>query len=176
MGELTSKFSRDDVETLIEAMGDWEALGNQEYTLLQMIKGAPMPPEEHEAFEYMQHIKDHFKNREREIMHSRLTRQEKAVFLKAKLMIVRRDLGISKLFEMAAVDPDDSPTPPPISTESPGTNLKEKSVPSFLPESAEKPQKPETNAEERLKKAEFFIKDLGVWGHYEKFLAEKSGS
>jgi hypothetical protein len=173
MGELTSKFSRDDVETLIEAMGDWEALGNQEYTLLQMIKGAPLPPEDHEAFEYMQHIKDHFRRREREIMDGRLTRQEKSVFLKAKLMLVRRDLGINKLFEMAAEGPFDAEKM--SDWEKPKPVVENETV--KAPEEAIKiPVKSSGDVAKRLEMAEFFIKDLGVWGHYEKFLAEKSAS
>lgn len=173
MGELTSKFSRDDVETLIEAMGDWEALGNQEYTLLQMIKGAPLPPEDHEAFEYMQHIKDHFRRREREIMDGRLTRQEKSVFLKAKLMMVRRDLGINKLFEMAAAEEQS-----PIHLSETPSRSDEEKLPSLFPEDEviKIPVKSSDDIAKRLKLAEFFIKDLGVWGHYEKFLAEKSSS
>lgn len=178
MGELNSDFSRDDVETLIEAMGDWEVLGNQEFTLLQMIKGAPMPPEDHEAYDYMQQLKDHFRRREREIVDHRLTRQEKAVFLKAKLMLVRRDLGINELFEMAAKEQ------PPVSKEGEET-------PSFFPEAKKSTvEKPESSSEakqipvkvsgseveERLKWAEFFIKDLGVWNHYEKFLQEKTSA
>jgi len=164
MGELTSKFSRDDIDTLIEAMGDWEALGNQEYTLLQMIKGAPMPPEDHEAFEYMQHIKDHFRRRERDIIDSRLTRQEKAVFLKAKLMLVRRDLGINQLFEMAAQDQAEASkveSPPPVESPSGGIQIPVKSA--------------ESKIQESLDLAEFFIRDLGVWEHYQNFLAQRAG-
>lgn len=171
MGELTSKFSRDDVETLIEAMGDWEALGNQEYTLLQMIKGAPMPPEDHEAFEYMQHIKDHFRRREREIVDSRLTRQERSVFLKAKLMMVRRDLGINQLFEMAAT-PDVAATEPQPELEPQPEPQPESSTDSPVQEK----KSMSGDLHSRLKIAEFFIKDLGVWAHYEKFVAEKTNS
>jgi len=166
MGELDSKFSRDDIETLIEAMGDWEVLGNQEFTLLQMIKGAPMPPEDHEAFDYMQQLKDHFRRREREIVDSRLSRQEKSVFLKAKLMLVRRDLGINQLFEMASLDTI--------------TDAEEEKIDSSACEGVQIPVKSFSTsfskAEERLKMAEFFIRDLGVWNHYEKFLAEKTSA
>jgi hypothetical protein len=49
MGELTSKFSREDIELLLEATSDWEALGSQQFHLLNMVKAAPMPPEDHEA-------------------------------------------------------------------------------------------------------------------------------
>lgn len=168
MGELSSKFSRDDIETLIEAMGDWEVLGNQEFTLLQMIKGAPMPPEDHEAFDYMQQLKDHFRRREREIIDSRLSRQEKSVFLKAKLMLVRRDLGINQLFEMASLDTI--------------TDVEEKvdslsEAKSSDCEGVQIPVKFSTSkVEERLKMAEYFIRDLGVWSHYEKFMAEKTSA
>lgn len=100
MGELNSKFSREDLEVLIEAIGDWEALGNQEWTIAQMVKAAPLPPEEHETFGMMSAIKDHFRQRERLLNQNRQERQEKAVFLKAKLMLVRKDMEIDSLFSI----------------------------------------------------------------------------
>tara|TARA_Y100000034_G_C6845233_1_gene382845 strand:- start:332 stop:850 length:519 start_codon:yes stop_codon:yes gene_type:complete len=168
MSELSSKFTRDDLETLIDSIGDWEQLGNQEWHLLNMIKNAPMPPEDHEAFEHMQGIKNHFRSREREIEDSRQTRQEKAVFLKAKLMLVRRDMGIDQLFEMAAEasSPQEpapvEKVPVPVSTERSDS------------EGVKIPVKDSGNeAQGSLELAEFFIRDLGVWDHYQKFLAEK---
>ena len=166
MSELTSKFTRDDIETLIESIGDWEMLGNQEWHLLNMIKNAPLPPEDHEAFDYMQQIKDHFRKREREIEDSRVTRQEKAVFLKAKLMLVRRDMGIDQLFEMAADTlPTEAPAPPekaPVMSGAPAESGVK------IPVST-----PDADLKRRLELAEFFIEDLGVKDHYERFLAEK---
>ena len=47
---LSSKFSRYDIDTLIESIDDWESMRNQEYHMLNAIKGAPLPPEDHEAF------------------------------------------------------------------------------------------------------------------------------
>jgi hypothetical protein len=165
MSDLTSKFTREDIETLIEATGDWETLGNHEFHVMSMFKGAPMPPEDHEAFEVMQQIKDHFRKREKEILASRAVRQEKAVFLKAKLMMARKDLGISQLFDLAAATDANSPMPV-------------KEVPKSE-EDAEAPvakaPKAPANAAQKLADAEFFIKDLGVWGHYEKFLKERAG-
>lgn len=145
---LNSTFTREELETLIEAIGDWELLGNQEYNFSQMIKSAPMPPEDHEAFEIMNQIKEHFRSREKEINDSREVRQEKAVFLKAKLMLVRRDLAIDKLFDFAK-----------------NTNLSE--------EPAEAPAVAPDVADKKLKQAEHFIRDLGVWPHYEKFLEDQ---
>ncbi len=163
MSTLDSRFSREDLETLIEAMGDWESLGNHEFHVLQMVKNIPMPPEDHEAFEFIGKLKEHFRNRERNINESRLTRQEKAVFLKAKLMMARKDLGINQLFDMAAEaaanEPYEAETVPP------------ESGMSAAPEKVEK-----SEASTRLEAAEFFIRDLGVWEHYQTFLADRKNS
>lgn len=166
MGELSSKFSRDDIETLLEAIGDWEMLGNQEFHVLQMIKNAPMPPDDHEAHEAMQNIKDHFRRREKDIMRSREIRQERSIFLKAKLMLVRKDIGISQLFDMAAaVDPNSTLTP------------KEKEDLGFEGQGGVTETKGKDTVESlrrKLELTEFFINDLGVKSHYEKFLADKA--
>lgn len=154
MTDLSSKFTRDDVETLIESVGDWELLGNQEFHVMQMIRNAPMPPEDHEAYEAFQQIKDWYAEREKTILQSKAMRQEKAVFLKAKLMLVRKDMDIHDLFEMASDDPqtDKVVTNPPY----------------------QQPKSPAPGLEKKLELAEYFIRDLGVWEHYTKFLTEKS--
>lgn len=166
MSSLDSKFSREDLETLIEAMGDWESLGNHEFHVLQMVKNIPMPPEDHEAFEFIGKLKEHFRNRERDIKDSRVTRQEKSVFLKAKLMLVRKDLGISQLFDMAAeaaaceshAAPKEK-VPVMVGVDAPELDTSDMSP-----------------AEKGLAEAEFFIKDLGVWDHYQTFLADRKNS
>jgi len=159
MGELTSQFSRDDIETLLEATNDWEALGSQEYHLMNMVKNAPMPPDDHEAFDMVAAIKEHFHKREKDIKDSRVTRQERAVFLKAKLMLVRRDMGVNQLFEMATI-PEEVATAVQNATAAPETTT-------AAPEAASS-----RGVVYKLRQAEFFIKDLGVWEHYQKFLAE----
>jgi hypothetical protein len=143
MDALVSKFGMYDIETLIEAMGDWEMVGNHDFHVLNMIKNAPMPPEDHEAYEVMSQIKEVFRAREKDILASRSLRQEKAIFLKAKLLMVRSKLTSGQLFDMS--------------------------------ENAEVAKLPKnTDAERRLEQAEFFIKDLGVWDHFQKFLKESS--
>jgi hypothetical protein len=173
MSDLSSQFTREDIETLIESVGDWEMLGNQEYHVAQMIKNAPMPPEDHEAHEAMTQIKEHFKKRERDLKRSREVRQERAVFLKAKLMLVRKDLGINALFDMTVNTDPNSPMP----------EKREDDEDNEAPPKKASPQKvmirkkiPVQAGEEgkRLQLAEFFIKDLGVWDHYQKFLSEKA--
>jgi hypothetical protein len=142
-----SRFNRDDIETLIEAMGDWEMVGNHDFHLLTMIKNAPMPPEDHEAYDVMNQIKDVFRSREKDILASRALRQEKSIFLKAKLLMVRGEVGIDKLFDMA--EQCDTSAPPKIAA-----------------------PKPTSDAAKKLELAEFFIKDLGVWDHFQKFLQD----
>ena len=164
MSSLDSKFTRNDVDTLIEAMGDWESLGNQEFHVLNMVKNAPMPPEDHEAHEYMAQLKDHFKRREKEIKDNRVTRQEQAVFLKAKLMLIRRDMAVEQLFEMATTGPADMAAPAPV----------EAPQPTVEATNGNGSHKPKSASRRKLELAEEFIKDLGVWAHYEKFLAERA--
>jgi hypothetical protein len=148
MGTLSSSLDRADIETLIEAMGDWEAIGNHEFHVLNMVKNAPIPPEDHEAHEFITNIKSHFKEREKDIKATREVRQEKAIFTKAKLALIKKDLGINELFDNAAAECEAEQRAGPV----------------------KKMTKQEKNA---LALAEEFIKDLGVQSHYEKFLAEK---
>lgn len=159
MGELSSKFSREDIEVLLEATNDWEALGSQEFHLMNMVNGAPVPDEEQypEAYEMVTAIKKHFKQREKDIKDSRVTRQERAVFLKAKLMLVRRDMGINQLFEMAT----EETLPQDVAVDAVSATPVATPIPAGFYENA-------------LTKAEFFIKDLGVWDHYQKYLAEEA--
>ena len=168
MSELKSSFSKDDIQTLIESMDNWESMGNQEFHLMNMIKNAPMPPEDHEAYEHMEHIKEHFRNRERDIEATKHMRQEKAVFLKAKLMLVRRDLDIDQLFEMA-ID-EDVP-------ETQSTSAEDDNSQTIIPEhdhtTAPLISTPRESLDSSLELAEFFIKDLGVWDHYQKFLKDR---
>ena len=164
MGVLESKFSRVDLDTLIEAMGDWEAVGNHDYHVLNIIKNMPMPPEDHEAYEYAKDIKEHFLKREREINDRRAMRQEKATLLKAKLMLVRADMAVSQLFEMS-VDGTTPTAPAP----------KENVAPVVQPQGGVDIL-PSDEFKAKLELAEFFIRDLGVWDHYAKYLSEKSAA
>jgi hypothetical protein len=164
MSELSSKFTRQDIETLIEALGDWEMIGNQEFHFLQMIEDAQLPPEDNEAFEIVQRVKDHYRQKKRQILEHRALRQEQAVFIKAKLMLVRRDMQISDLFEMPV---NGEAAPGPATEPSPVASTE-----------AEKPATPTSGEDlaQRLHWAEYFIKDLGVWAHYQKFLEDRAKS
>lgn len=159
MGTLNSTFSAQDVDTLIEAVGDWEQLGMGEYHMLQMVRQIPNLPEDHEAHEYVKHLKEQFENRRQEIEATRRTRQERSVFLKAKLMLIRQDMTVDQIFEMAT---DSSTVAAPAPKEAP--------VKRAAP--ATEQLTGDAALLRHLRIAEFFIKDLGVQSHYEAFVKE----
>lgn len=154
MGELSSKFSQQDIETLLESMDDWELMGNQEYHFSQMIKSVPLPPEDHESYDVMIQVKEHFKKREKDIKRGRQIRQERATFLKCKLMMARNDLGAKELWDIAA-----------------NAETEESSVPL---ENSVSLENADSSIARKLQLAEEFIADLGVKKHYETFLAERN--
>lgn len=162
MGHLTSSFSRDDIATLLESVGYWEALGSQEFHIMSSVLAAPLPPEDHEAYEVMKQIKEHFRQKEREIKDHQEFRQEKAVFLKAKLMLVRRDMAVNDVFDMAAAETADEPSAP-----------KTKPAVKSKPKDSTKDSAKDSAIAKKLELAEYFLHDLGVWEHYQKFLAER---
>jgi hypothetical protein len=159
MDALTSKFNIYDIETLIEAMGDWEMMGNHDFHVLQMIKNAPMPPEDSEAFDVMNQIKEVFRSREKDILAGRAMRQEKSIFLKAKLLMVRSKLTSGQLFDMG----ENSDAVNQLNTK--------ESAKAIIKKNLEK-----SNVEKKLELAEYFIKDLGVWDHFQKFLSDSAGA
>lgn len=64
-----------------------------------------MPPDTEENAEYREFLtglKHHFSEQKKEIETTRKNRQETTVFIKAKLMLNRRDMAVNKLFDMAA--------------------------------------------------------------------------
>lgn len=147
MAELKSAFSRDDIEVLIDAMSDWESIGNHEYHVMQMVKSHPMPDTEDESFEFVKNIKEHFKKREKEIKSERIIRQEKAILVKAKLVLLRQEGGITQLFEVAAESAQAEAAPKAVALSEVQMN--------------------------RLEAAEYFIKDMKLWEWYEKFLTDR---
>lgn len=152
MAELNTNFTKEDIETLIEAMGDWEYQSSQDYILLNMLKKMPMPTEDHASHAFMQDLRQQYLDREREILRNRDVQQEKAVLLKAKLILARQDASINRLFDMAAaVSPTSS---------------------NHVPQNEQNENVEQLKS--RLSLAEEFIKDMMIWSHFEKFVAEKT--
>lgn len=101
MGTLDSKLETEDLDTLLEAMEGWESNNNHEFHVMNAVKSIPVPPEDEESYEPIRMIKEHYRKREKEIKDNRSIRQEKAVFLKAKLMLIKQDGGIAQLYAEA---------------------------------------------------------------------------
>ena len=99
VSSLESTFSKEEMQTLLDSITDWEISRNQEYHVMQMVKNIPLPAEDDESYEYVSELKRQFRLREDNILDSRMARQEKAIFLKAKLMMVIKDMGRNELFD-----------------------------------------------------------------------------
>lgn len=156
---LEGKLTPEDVEVLIESMDFWETSGNREFHIMQMFKNMPLPEQDHEAYEPVKEAKQYFAARERDIKADRSLRKEKATILKAKLMLMRSDMTVDRVFDNAV---EDHPVKAPKTRQSPvdceGTNSVE-------------PDK--TSKSDKLKKAELFLDQKGIKGYYEKFLDGK---
>jgi hypothetical protein len=153
MATLEGKLTPDDVEVLIESMDFWETSGNREFHIMQMFKNMPLPEEDHEAFEPIKEAKQYFAGRERDIKADRSLRKEKATILKAKLMLMRSDMTVDRIFEDASDEPVSVTKTAPVKSE---------------------PQKvAKTDQDPKLTKAEQFLDQSGIKGYYDKFLNGK---
>lgn len=109
MGVLVSSFTPEEMDTMIEAMGDWELVKSQNFFVMKRVEEAPLPPETAEGEgvaeyrEFLLGLKQQFAEQKKEIELTRKNRQEIAVFIKAKLMLNRRDMAVDRLFDMAAL-------------------------------------------------------------------------
>lgn len=103
MATLDSKLSVSDIQLLVDAVGDWEMNNNHDYHIMQIVKNTIVPDEEEnqEQYEFVMQVKNHFKQREKEINDKRSLRQEQAIILKAKLMLLKNELDVDQIFDDA---------------------------------------------------------------------------
>lgn len=151
MAQLDSRLTKEDLDVLIEAMGDWETIGNQEFHAMNMVKSAVLPPEEDPSYEFVKQLKEHFQQREKDIRDARSVRQEKAILVKCKLMLNKSDMGIEQLFADARMPIKEFSTPATSAT-----------LQGLHPDTA------------KLRLAEQFIEECSITSHYQKFLKDKA--
>jgi len=97
---LAAKFSSQDLDTLLEAMDEWERVGGEQLNFIKMLENIPdlafadLPPEMKDAFEK---YKQQQMGKKREIEKSRKVRGEKATLLKAKLILLLQRAAANRL-------------------------------------------------------------------------------
>lgn len=182
MAMIEGKLTSEDVEVLIESMDYWETTGNREFHIMEMFRNMPLPEPDHEAFEPIKEAKKYFAGRERDIKADRALRKEKATILKAKLMLMRQDMAVDRIFNVdtsvdAQVEQKDTSkdvTKTPQSGVSENSPSKLAKAETFLDQSGIKSYydkfldgKPST-----IEQAEQYINECGMSDHWKKFLAE----
>lgn len=161
MGTLEGKLNANDIEILIESVDSWETSGNRDFHIMNMVKNAMMPDRDDDSYEFIKQVKDHFISREREIKADRSLRQEKATLLKAKLMLMRDDIGIDQLFEESSEPVAKMPMPKKV-FKKPVKDDEPKIVKS---ENAETP-----DSSEKLALAESFLDQVRITSYYQAWL------
>ncbi len=156
MKTLQAALNMSDVETLLEAVADWENLGNQDYFMMQQVKNMPIPSEEENEYlhKVLTSLKQHFADQEKSIKMARQIREEKSVFVRAKLLMIKQSVAANMLWS----NPDDAGVGDTIPTQ-------KKEVVVNTTSSIE-------DYKAKYDEAVRFITEVGILSHYEKFLKE----
>jgi len=109
MSSLDSAFVKEDINILIEAVDDWEKLNTREYAMMMAIKNMPMPSEDNETYGTIKALKQQASQHEKTITQEKEFNQERAVFLKAKLYLAKKDVEINGLFNLSDHVSDEGP-------------------------------------------------------------------
>lgn len=176
---ITSDLDLDDIKLLIEAVDDWEIFGSQEFHAMNFIKNVAIPSEfqDSEMGQALKQLKEHFRNREKDIMATRSLRQEKAIFVKAKLMLMRNSKSVDKLFEESQQPIEEEKD---SSAKIPVADSKLDKAMEFLKETKIINQYNESSPCDGMKKnsledIEQYILECGMMKHYLEYLKEKNG-
>jgi hypothetical protein len=159
MAMIEGKLTSEDVEVLIESMDYWETTGNREFHIMEMFRNMPLPEADHEAFEPIKEAKKYFAGRERDIKADRALRKEKATILKAKLMLMRQDMAVDRIFDVDTSVTSTASIEPTINTSKDVTKTPQSGV-----------------SGNKLAKAEAFLDQSGIKSFYDKFLDGKTST
>lgn len=149
-----------DINLLLEAIDIWQAWNTQDYNVLNLLKTMPLPPEGSSEYEVLSQLKERALSRQQEIENRHRLVEEQAVSLRYKLILARRALEAKKVLEMSLEELDDC------------LSQQKQSQGELTPESKQIGQY--ESCRRSLQLAEQFIRDVGIWHYYEKFLLEQA--
>ncbi len=97
--ELEADFTEQDLSTLLDALDEWEMQDIGLLDLIDKLRHIPDPPDDADpdythAFE---EFKNHMLSQEDKVRRSRTVRREKAILLKAKIILMKQARAADRL-------------------------------------------------------------------------------
>jgi len=101
--ELDGEFTPQDLDTLLDALDEWETKDVELLELIEKLKHIPDPPEDaNEQYrETFLEFKKQMLSQEPKARSNKKQRREKAVLLKAKIILINQSRAADKLMEEA---------------------------------------------------------------------------
>jgi hypothetical protein len=99
--ELEEEFTPQDLDTILDALDEWETKDVELLELIEKLKHIPDPPEDAnpEYREYFLEFKKHMLSQEHKARSNKKQRRERAVLLKAKIILMNQSRAADKLFD-----------------------------------------------------------------------------
>lgn len=101
--ELDAEFTNQDLEALLDALDGWEMKDIELLELIEKLKNIPDPPDDADP-EYKENFiefKKHMLSQEHRARSNKKQRREKAVLLKAKIILMNQSRAADKFMEEA---------------------------------------------------------------------------
>jgi hypothetical protein len=99
--ELEADFTEQDLQTMLDALDDWEMQDMGFLELIDKIKHIPNPPEDSspDYVEAFTEFKKHMLSQEDKVRKNRNIRREKATLLKAKIILMNQARAAEKFLD-----------------------------------------------------------------------------
>lgn len=105
--ELDGEFTPQDLEVMLDALDEWETKDVELLELIEKLKHIPDPPEDANE-QYREHFlefKKHMLSQEHKARSNKKQRREKAVLLKAKIILMNQSRAADQIMEEAQGKP-----------------------------------------------------------------------
>jgi len=104
--EIDSDLTTEELDTLIEALDDWEKSESHTIEFIEVLKKIPDPDtEDNPHMEQFIDFKRHMVSKESDLKKDKRIRREKAIFLKAKLLLLTQSKVVDRFCEETQSDP-----------------------------------------------------------------------